>query len=169
MIDPKKGSAYLRHKRSITGMTYAAVMDISSVPNATISAYFNGTPKSFKPETFESLVLAVGGTMEEYERWSPPAQESEENDMKIQEILDTVQRAFDACTAHMETAYNGTIAAMEKAHATEINRMQKEHGRDRIEKYVLFGVLLLVAAYAVFAFTHYDLPDPTSGVTSLFQ
>lgn len=171
MIDSVKSSAYLRHKRSITGITYAMIQDVSGVPGATMSSYFNGTVKTPKPETFEALVRAVGGTMAEYELWSQQAEPSENGgySMTIQEITDTMQRAFNVCTLHMETAFNTTLATIKSAHDAEIRHMQNESRRDRHEKYALFVILLIVAAYAIFAFTHYDLKDPTSGLTSLMQ
>lgn len=68
----------------------------------------------------------------------------------------------------MEALHAASIGRLEAAHEKEIARRDKADVAHRIEKYVLFVLLVCFAAYALFAFTHYDLPDPTSGLTSLF-
>lgn len=169
-IDKEKSSAYLQYKRNMNNITYSRITETTGIPNATLSAYFNGSVKSPNKETFDRLMLAVGGSWAEYDAWAPEVntQTEEMDGMKLQEIIEQFRQAYETNTARMEIAYNTSIAKLEAAHEKEITRRDKADTAHRIEKYVLFLLLVCFAAYALFAFTHYDLPDPTSGLTSLF-
>lgn len=174
-INKEKSSAYLRHKRSENNLTYSKITELSGVPNATMSAYFNGAVKAPAKETFERLMLAVGGSWAEYDAFAPEEKAPEESIREDDESMNLtpVIQALDASAVRLEAAYNSAIERITKAHNEEIDRMQARYDKTetahRIEKYVLFVLLVCFATYALFAFTHYDLPDPTSGITSIFQ
>lgn len=168
-IDKEKAAAYLRYRRTIGNITYARVTELSGVPGSTLSAYFNGNVQSPNQEIFSRLVGAVGGSWEEYDSWQPdgapdPVRTSAKDvtdDMQIREIIESLQQSFEKNAMRLEATYNASVARLEAAHT----RAERGH---RAEKYVLFALLVLVSVYAVFAFTHYDLADPTTGLTGLF-
>ena len=168
-INKEKSAAYLRYRRSLGGVTYAEVTSKTGVPGSTLSAYFNANVQSPNREIFERLMLAVGGSWEEYDAWEPEVRadvneiktKDVTEDVKLLEVIESIKQSFEANAVRMESAYNASIAKLEASHA----KAERTH---RIEKYVLFFLLVTVAVYAVFAFTHYDLKDPTTGLTSLF-
>lgn len=159
-ISKEKSSAYLRYRKEQSLKTYSKINQETGVPMATISAYFNGTVQSPNVDTFLSLAACVGGSWEDYDAWQPdPAPIKQQEDspgMNVSEIVAHIRQTYADSAARTEAAYQAAIAASHK-----VARIQ------RIEKYVLFVMLIAVSVYAVFAFTHYDLPDPTSGLTSL--
>ena len=167
-INKEKAAAYLRYRRSVGNITYARITEESGVPGSTLSAYFNGNVQSPNREIFSRLIEAVGGSWEEYDAWQPedkaaPSTNEKDvsNDMHLREIIESLQQSFEKNAVRLETTYNASVARLEAANA----KAERTH---RIEKYVLFVLLVAVSAYAVFAFTHYDLADPTTGLTSLF-
>ena len=114
--------------------------------------------------------------MEDFNAWQPavvaePA-EAKESDATMKEIIDALHDAFNSATLHMESTYNKSFEQLRQQHQREVDRIQKDYSRavsrQRNEKYVLFLILICVAVYAVFAFLHYDLADPSSGLTSIF-
>ena len=179
LVNKEKSSAYLKYKRSQSGITYAKITELSGVPGATLSAYFNGTVQSPGADTFARLMAAVGGSWEEYDAWQPEGAQDLNNakdgnsEMKLLEIVESLRQAYEANAVRLEASYNASVAQLKKSHDEAIARSEETHAKvlrtHKMEKYVLFALLIAVSVYAVFAFTHYDLPDPTSGVTSLFQ
>ena len=127
------------------------------VPEATMSAYFNGSIKNPSRETFEKLMLAVGGSWDEYDDWAPDVKA----DMPIarQDLdLEQLRKSFEASAMRMEAAFNASLARMESSHDKEIERMEKRYNDiiwvQRIEKYLLVALVIAFASYAIFAFTH---------------
>lgn len=164
-IDNVKSSAYLRYRKEQSYKSYSKITAETGVPSTTLSAYFNGTVKSPNVDTFESLMSCVGGSWEEYDAWTipltdlPPKNTPEGvPDMNVSEIIAHIRQTYSDAAEEQREAYTAALAANDKA-----ARVQ------RIEKYVLFFLLVAVSIYAIFAFTHYDLPDPSSGITSLLQ
>ncbi len=163
-INKEKSSAYLKYRRGISNITYSKITEITGVPGATLSAYFNGTVQSPNTETFSRLISAVGGSWEEYDAWQPegvPAVDTNTkdvtDDVKVHQLIESLR-----------LSYEDSITRMEKTHEKMLGAYARANNIQRTEKYILFFLLLAVSIYAVFAFTHYDLADPTSGLTSLF-
>ena len=155
-INKEKGAAYLRYRRALANATYAKINEETKIPTATLSAYFNGTVQSPNKETYEKLMAAVGGSWEEYDDWSP---ESAAEPAKVAAVLDpevierivaSLRQSFDAVSGHGVQAHAAEIKRIEAAHERELERIQSEnaaaHRAQKIEKYVLFA--LLVAALA---------------------
>ena len=163
-INKEKSSAYLRYRRSISNITYSKITETTGVPGATLSAYFNGTVQSPNNETFSRLIAAVGGSWEEYDAWQPDGAPSApntkekevEDDVKTHQLIEALRQSYADHIARIEKANDAMIAAYVRA-----NNIQ------RLEKYILFVLLCAVSVYAVFAFTHYDLADPSGGLTGL--
>ena len=156
-VDKEKSSSYLRYLKSLNEVTYAKITEVSSVPTATMSAYFNGTVKNPNRETFEKLMTAVGGTWDEYDGWTPDVKADlpiPKNDANVEQI----QKAFESSAMRMEAAFNASLARMESAHDKEITRMEKSHAATvwalRIEKYILLAVVAVLGFYAIFQFSH---------------
>lgn len=152
-VDKEKSSSYLRYLKSLNEVTYAKITEVSSVPTATMSAYFNGTVKNPSRETFEKLMIAVGGTWDEYDSWTPDVKADlpiPKNDTNVEQI----QKAFESSAMRMEAAFNASLARMETAHNNEIARMEKNHASTvwalRIEKYIMIGVVVVLGLYAIF-------------------
>ena len=174
----KKAAAYLRYLKNRGALTYRQIEETSGVSDSTAQAYFSGRVQTMRQETFQALVSARGGSMEEFELWQPavvaePAEVKESEDMmQMKEIIDALREAFNSATLHMESTYNKSFEQLKQQHQREVDRIQQDYSRavfrQRNEKYVLFIILICVAVYAVFAFLHYDLSDPSSGLTSIF-
>lgn len=174
----KKAAAYLRYLKNRGALTYRQIEETSGVSDSTAQAYFSGRVQTMRQETFQALVSAMGGSMEEFELWQPavvaePAEVKESEDMmQMKEIIDALREAFNSATLHMESTYNKSFEQLKQQHQREVDRIQQDYSRavfrQRNEKYVLFIILICVAVYAVFAFLHYDLSDPSSGLTSIF-
>lgn len=174
----KKAAAYLRYLKNRGALTYRQIEETSGVSDSTAQAYFAGRVQTMRQETFQALVSAMGGNMEEFELWQPavvaePSEVKEGEDMmQMKEIIDALREAFNSATLHMESTYNKSFDQLKQQHQHEVERLQQDYSRavfrQRNEKYVLFLILICVAVYAVFAFLHYDLADPSSGLTSIF-
>lgn len=176
-VDTKKAAAYLRYLKNRGALTYRQIEETSGVSDSTAQAYFAGRVQTMRQETFQALVSAMGGSMEEFDLWQPavvaePAEVKESEEMYMKEIIDALREAFNSATLHMESTYNKSFEQLKQQHQREVERLQKDYSRavfrQRNEKYVLFLILICVAVYAVFAFLHYDLADPSSGLTSIF-
>lgn len=176
-VDTKKAAAYLRYLKNRGALTYRQIEETSGVSDSTAQAYFAGRVQTMRQETFQALVSAMGGSMEEFELWQPavvaePSEVKESEDMNMKEIIDALREAFNSATLHMESTYNKSFEQLKQQHQREVDRLQQDYSRavfrQRNEKYVLFLILICVAVYAVFAFLHYDLADPSSGLTSIF-
>lgn len=175
-VDTKKAAAYLRYLKNSAALTYRQIEETSGVADSTAQAYFAGRVQTMRQETFRELVSAMGGSMEDFDAWQPavvaePA-EAKESDATMKEIIDALHDAFNSATLHMESTYNKSFEQLRQQHQREVDRIQKDYSRavfrQRNEKYVLFLILVCVAVYAIFAFLHYDLADPSSGLTSIF-
>lgn len=175
-VDTKKAAAYLRYLKNSAALTYRQIEETSGVADSTAQAYFAGRVQTMRQETFQELVSAMGGSMEDFDDWQPavvaePA-EAKESDATMKEIIDALHDAFNSATLHMESTYNKSFEQLRQQHQREVDRIQQDYSRavfrQRNEKYVLFLILVCVAVYAVFAFLHYDLADPSSGLTSIF-
>lgn len=152
-VDKEKSSSYLRYLKNLNEVTYSKITDLTGIPNATMSSYFNGTVKTPNRDTFEKLMTAVGGTWDEYDNWTPDvtADMSKTRDnMNIEQI----QKAFESSALRMEAAFNASLARMEASHDKEIERMEKSHAATvwalRAEKYTLLAVVGLLGFYAIF-------------------
>ena len=54
-MDAKKASSYLRYKKNAMSMTFRQIEETSGVSDSTAQAYFAGTVKTMKPDTFIAL------------------------------------------------------------------------------------------------------------------
>ena len=156
-VDKEKSSSYLRYRKSLSETTYSKIKELSMVPEATMSAYFNGSIKNPSKETFEKLMLAVGGSWGEYDEWSPDVKA--EMHMPHQDAdMEQMRKSFEASAMRMEAAFNASLARMEASHDKEVERMEKRYNdiilTQRIEKYLLIALVIAFASYAIFAFTH---------------
>lgn len=156
-VDKEKSSSYLRYRKSLSETTYSKIKEVSMVPEATMSAYFNGTVKNPSRETFEKLMNAVGGSWDEYDEWTPDVKADltiPKNDPNIEHM----QKAFESSAMRMEAAFNASLSRMETSHDKEIERLEKRYNEilwtQRVEKYILIGMVLLLAGYAIFSFSH---------------
>lgn len=59
-MDAKKASAYIRYKKNAMSMTFRQIEESSGVSDSTAQAYFAGTVKTMKPDTFLYLAAAMG-------------------------------------------------------------------------------------------------------------
>ena len=116
--------------------------------------------------------------MEDFDQWEPAVMApdvqtlKEDEDMKLSEIIESLRQAFNSATLHMESAYNKAFEQIREQSAREIDNIRTDYSKEirkqRIEKYILFALLIIFTSYTVFAFVRYDLRDPTSGLTSVF-
>lgn len=177
-MDAKKASAYLRYKKNAMSMTFRQIEETSGVSDSTAQAYFAGTVKTMKPDTFIALAASMGGSMEDFDQWEPAVMApdvqtlKEDEDMKLSEIIESLRQAFNSATLHMESAYNKAFEQIKEQSAREIDNIRTDYAKEirkqRIEKYILFALLIIFTSYTVFTFVRYDLRDPSSGLTSLF-
>jgi hypothetical protein len=69
-----------------------------------------------------------------------------------------MQKAFESSAMRMEAAFNASLSRMETSHDKEIERLEKRYNEilwtQRVEKYILIGMVLLLAGYAIFSFSH---------------
>lgn len=156
-VDKEKSSSYLRYLKNLNDVTYAKITDQSGVPNATMSAYFNGTVKTPNRDTFEKLMAACGGSWDEYDNWTPDVK-ADMPPPKSDATIEQIQKAFESSAMRMEAAFNASLARMEASHDKEITRMEKSHAATvwalRIEKYILLVVVAVLGFYAIFQFSH---------------
>lgn len=156
-VDKEKSSSYLRYLKSLNEVTYAKVTDLTGIPNATMSAYFNGTVKNPSRDIFEKIMTAVGGTWDEYDNWTPDVK-ADMAAPKSDASIEQIQKAFESSAMRMEAAFNASLARMEAAHDKEVNRMEKSHAATvwalRVEKYILLAVVAVLGFYAIFQFSH---------------
>ena len=155
-VNKEKGAAYLRYRRALANATYKKITDETNVPSATLSAYFNGTVQSPNRETFELLMLAVGGSWEEYDSWTPesgstePARSAALDPDAVERILAPLRQTMEAAAVRADQAHAEEIRRIEAEHERELARIQRESAiafaAQKAEKYVLFA--LLVAALA---------------------
>ena len=117
------------------------------VPEATMSAYFAGSVKNPSRETFEKLMLAVGGSWDEYDEWTPDAIPTAPSPHRSDPHIEQMQKAFESALNHLEAS-----------HTKEVERIEKRYNEilwvHRIEKYTLIALVIIFASYAIFAFTH---------------
>ena len=81
-MDAKKASAYLMYKKNAMSMTFRQIEETSGVSDSTAQAYFAGTVKSMKPDTFLSLAASMGGSMEDFNQWEPAVMAPDVQDRK---------------------------------------------------------------------------------------
>ena len=177
-MDAKKASAYLRYRKNAMSMTFRQIEETSGVSDSTAQAYFAGTVKTMKPDTFLALAASMGGSMEDFDQWEPAVMApdvqtlKEDEDMKLSEIIESLRQAFNSATLHMESAYNKAFEQIKEQSTREIDNIRTDYAKEirkqRIEKYILFALLIIFTSYTVFAFVRYDLRDQSSGLTSLF-
>ena len=157
-IDKEKSSSYLRYLKNLNEVTYAKITDLSGIPNATMSAYFNGTVKNPSRDTFEKIMNAVGGTWDEYDNWVPDVVADMPPPPKGDASIEQAYKAFESSAMRMEAAFNASLARMEAAHDKEITRMEKDHAATvwalRIEKYIMVGIVVVLGFYAISQFSH---------------
>ena len=177
-MDAKKASAYLRYRKNAMSMTFRQIEETSGVSDSTAQAYFAGTVKTMKTDTFLALAASMGGSMEDFDQWEPAVMATdvqtlkEDEDMKLSEIIESLRQAFNSATLHMESAYNKAFEQIREQSAREIDNIRTDYSKEirkqRIEKYILFALLIIFTSYTVFAFVRYDMRDPSSGLTSVF-
>ena len=157
-IDKEKSSSYLRYLKSLNEVTYAKITEMTGVPNTTISTYLNGSVKTPNRDTFEKLMIACGGGWDEYDNWTPDVQADLKMPPKSDTSIEQIQKAFESSAMRMEAAFNASLSRMETSHDKEIERLEKRYNEilwtQRVEKYILIGMVLLLAGYAIFSFSH---------------
>ena len=150
-VDTKKAAAYLRYLKNSAALTYRQIEETSGVADSTAQAYFAGRVQTMRQETFQELVSAMGGSMEDFDAWQPAVvaetAEAKESDATMKEIIDALHDAFNSATLHMESTYNKSFEQLRQQHQREVDRIQQDYSRavfrQRNEKYVLFLILIL--------------------------
>lgn len=168
-IDKEKSSSYLRYLRNLNEVTYSKITDQTGIPTTTISTYLNGAVKTPNRDTFEKLMIACGGSWDEFDAWTPDVQADLKMPPKSDTSIEQIQKAFESSAMRMEAAFNASLARMESAHDKEIDRMKSAHNEEiarmekdhaalvwvlRFEKYLLLAVICVLVAYAIFSLTH---------------
>ena len=149
-VDKEKSSSYLRYRKNLSEVTYSKIKEVSGVPETTMSSYFSGAVKTPSRETFEKLMLAVGGSWDEYDEWAPDVK-ADLNMPKSDASIEQIQKAFESSAMRMEAAFNASLTRMDTAHTQEIQRLERQHAGIvwvlRVEKYAMLILAALTVLY----------------------
>ena len=155
-MDAQKIAARLRIFYGKSKLTLDQLAEVSGVGRSTAHNYLNGRTERPSDDTLSRLVTAMGYTMEDLYREDPLPDEPSADSGKLTDRLKEI--GADVSRLAFESQMQVEMFAAALANAKEETRKQ------RIEKYVIFAVLVVVTAYAIYCFVNFDLHDPTKGI-----
>lgn len=160
---PVQPDEYLRSLKEATGLSLDRIVDRSGVPRTTIANYLAGTVKSPSRDTLRALVESMGGSMSVLDAPEESTPERNDDDLLAAEVLDRLQTSFSMSLEQLRLSSAATIADKNEQLAHE----RREKRTLFLLLVIIFVLLIGVFAYAVYAYTHFDVLFPDKGLSAI--